>query len=319
MTTPKIVLAFKIDQEHIDRIRAEYADLDLVVSPDPDQLPEVLADADAVVGWGRYDAATLAGAPKLRWIHSFGVGVDGMLTPELIDSDIIVTNNTGVRGPNIAEHLLAMMLGFARGLPELMRYQVKREWHHPDRGVFELGGQTLGVVGLGDIGRNLAWRADALGMRVIGLRRVKTDVPRGVEKIYSPDQLHSFLGEADHVAICLPLTPASRHMFSSAEFAAMKPTAYIYNIGRGPIIDQEALVAALQAGEIAGAGLDVTDPEPLPADSPLWDMPNVQITCHTSGATPYNWERGLEILLDNIGRFQRGEELRNVVDKEAGY
>ena len=319
MPDTKIVLSFNIDEESIQKIRDTYPDIDLTLCTDQDKLPDVIRDADAVVGWGRYDAATLASAPRLRWIHSFGVGVDGLLTPELIDSDITVTNNTGVRGPNIAEHLLAMMLGFARGLPEIIRYQTKREWHHADRGVFELGGQTLGVAGLGDIGQNLAWRADALGMRVIGLRRLKPDSPRGIQTIYQPDRLHDFLAEADHVAVCLPLTPGTRHMFSTAEFQAMKPTAYIYNIGRGPIIDQDALIAALQAGEIAGAGLDVTDPEPLPPESPLWDMTNVQITCHTSGSTPYNWPRGLEILLDNLGRFQRGEELRNVVDKLEGY
>ena len=319
MTSTRIVLSFNIDDESIQQIRESYPDIDLTVCTDEEKLPEALRSADAVIGWGRYDAATLAGAPDLRWIHSFGVGVDGLLTPELIDSEIIVTNNTGVRGPNIAEHLLAMMLGFARGLPEIMRYQTKREWHHADRGVFELGGQTLGIAGLGDIGQNLAWRADALGMRVVGLRRLKTDRPRGVEQIYSPDDLHEFLAQADHVAVCLPLTDGTRHMFSTAEFAAMKPTAYIYNIGRGAIIDQDALIAALQNEEIAGAGLDVTVPEPLPADSPLWDMTNVQITCHTSGSTPFNWPRGLEILMDNLGRFQRGEALRNVVDKLEGY
>lgn len=319
MTTTKIVLSFSIDDEGMQKIRDTYPNIDLTVCTEPEQLPDAVRDADAIVGWGSYDAATLASAPRLRWIHSFGVGVDELLTPELVDSEIVVTNNAGVRGSNISEHILAMMLGFARALPELTRYQVRHEWAPPERGVFELGGQTLGIVGLGDIGRNLAVRAHALGMQVVGLRRIKSELPLNVNRLYPPGELHALLADADHVAICLPLTPATRHMFGAAEFAAMKPTAYIYNIGRGPIIDQDALVAALQAEEIAGAGLDVTDPEPLPPDSPLWDMSNVQITNHTSGHTPYNWSRGLDILLDNLGRFSRGEQLRNVVDKVEGY
>ena len=319
MTSKRIVIAFDMDRDHLEQIRGAYPKIDFTVCTEQAQIPDALADADAVIGWGRYDATTLAGAPKLRWIHTFGAGVDTLLSPELIDGEIVVTNNSGVRGPNIAEHVLAMMLGFARGLPEIMRYQTKREWHDAERGVFELGGQTLGVVGLGDIGQALAWRANALGMKVIGVRRNQSDPPRGVEHVHPLDELHEFLSEADHVAICLPLTSTTRKMFGAVEFAAMKPSAYIYNIGRGAIIDQEALVAALQAEQIAGAGLDVTDPEPLPADSPLWDMTNVQITCHTSGATPYNWERGMEILIDNLDRFDRGEPMRNVVDKDAGY
>lgn len=315
----RIVLSFNIGEENVQKIRDAHPDIDLQVCIEPDQLANDISTADAVVGWGSYDEATLASAPNLRWIHSFGVGVDGLLTPALIDSEITVTNNTGVRGPNIAEHLLAMMLGFARGFPELARMQVRHEWSSPKRPIFELGNQTLGIAGLGDIGRNLAWRANALGMRVLGLRRIGTDLPEGVSQIYTPDRMAEFLGECDHVAVCLPLTPGTRHLFSTEAFSAMKPTAFIYNIGRGPVIDQDALIAALQAGEIAGAGLDVTTPEPLPADSPLWDMENVQITNHTSGSTPFNWPRGLEILIDNIGRFKRGEELRNVVDKVEGY
>lgn len=319
MTATRIVIALDIDPEYVRQITNQFPELDVTVCTDQDQIPDALANAEAVIGWGRYESAILAGSPRLRWIHTFGVGVDRLLTPELIDSDIVLTNNSGVRGPNISEHVLAMMLGFARGLPEIMRYQIRHEWRHADRGVFEIGGQTLGVAGMGDIGCSLARRANALDMRVIGLRRNMADTPPGVERVYLLEDLHEMLAEADHVAICLPLTPATHKLFGAPEFAAMKPSAYIYNIGRGRIIDQDALIQALQSGAIAGAGLDVTVPEPLPADSPLWDMTNVQITCHTSGATRHNWERGFEILTDNLGRFTRGEPLRNVVDKVEGY
>lgn len=318
MTAPKILIAIRINDKHVQTIREAYPDLDLTVCTDEAALPEVLADTDAVIGWGHYDTALLSAAPKLRWVHTFGAGIDRILNPELIEGDVVVTNNAGVRGPNIAEHLLGMMLGFARRIPDYARSQMQHEWNR-DRNVFEIGGQTAAVIGLGDIGQHFAWRANALGMRVIGLRRVRSELPRGVEKVYPPEQLHELLAEADHVIISAPLTPLTHHLFGAAEFAAMKPTAYIYNIGRGRIIDQDALIAALESGEIAGAGLDVTTPEPLPSDSPLWAMPNVLITCHSAGSTPYNWPRGLEIVIDNIDRFQRGEELRNVVDKRAGY
>ena len=314
----KLVVAFALDPRHVARLRETYPDLEVVVCPERDQLPGALPGAQALVGRG-LTPALLAGAPGLRWLQITGAGVENLLFPELVASDVVVTNFSGVHAPNMAEHLVAMMLAFARGLPEIMRHQVRHEWHHAERGVFELGGQTLAVLGLGDIGNALAWRANALGMRVIGLKRRASDPPRGVERVFLPQELPALLAEADHVASCLPLTPRTHHLLGAAAFAAMRSSAYVYNVGRGAVIDQAALIDALQAGRIAGAGLDVTDPEPLPADSPLWDMPNVLITSHTSGGSPRYWERGIEVLLENIGRFRRDEPLLNVVDKREGY
>lgn len=315
----KLVLAFELDQPFVDRIRTTYPDLEVVVCTDRARLPEALRGAQALIGWG-LNADLLRKLPELRWIYFSGAGVDGMLFPELVESDVILTNNSGVHAPHMAEYLLGMMLAFARGLPELMRAQTRHEWRGRDGlTVYELGRQTLGVVGLGDIGQALAWRASALGMRVVGSRRHVGEPPRGVDRLYPPERLHELLAESDHVAITLPLTSETRGLFTAAEFAVMKPTAFIYNIGRGPIIDTEALLEALRGGQIAGAVLDVTDPEPLPADSPLWDMENVVITAHTSGRGPFYWERGIEILIENIGRYMRDEPMLNVVDKRAGY
>ncbi|MDI3340114.1 MAG: D-2-hydroxyacid dehydrogenase [Sphaerobacter sp.] len=313
----RLVLGVELDPTDVARIREAYPDLEVVVCADPAGLPAALAGAQALVAW-QVPPEALAAATALRWVHFPGAGVDSLLTPELRARELVVTNNRGVAAPNIAEHLLAMMLAFARGLPELLRAQVRHEWGRPTRR-FELGGQTLGIVGLGEIGEALATRAAALGMRVVGLRRRSGPAPRGVARVYPPEGLHALLGESDHVAICLPLTPRTRHLFGPAEFRAMRRDAYLYNIGRGAIVDQAALIAALQAGEIAGAGLDVTDPEPLPPDSPLWDMPNVIITAHTAGGTPRYWDRAIEILLENIGRFRRDAPLRNVVDQREGY
>jgi phosphoglycerate dehydrogenase-like enzyme len=183
----------------------------------------------------------------------------------------------------------------------------------------ELSHQTLAIAGLGEVGRELAKRAKGIGMRVIGSRRRLGAGPPGVDRLFGPDDWHEMLAEADHMAICLPLTPRTRHLFGEAEFKAMKSQAYLYNTSRGAIIDQDALIRALTTGEIAGAGLDVTTPEPLPPDSPLWSLPNVLITCHTSGASPYIEERGFDIVVENIRRYLQDRPLLNLVDKGEGY
>jgi phosphoglycerate dehydrogenase-like enzyme len=177
---------------------------------------------------------------------------------------------------------------------------------------------VLCVLGLGDIGGALATRALALGMRVVGVRRGGRAFP-GLAATYTPDRLLEALPQADHVALCLPLTSETRAIVGEREFVAMRPTAYIYNVGRGASIDPDALLRALQSGRIAGAGLDVTSPEPLPDDSPLWDMPNVILTQHVSGDSPYNAHRITTIFADNLRRYLAGEPLQNLVDKARGY
>jgi phosphoglycerate dehydrogenase-like enzyme len=215
-----------------------------------------------------------------------------------------------------------MMLAFARQLPFLVRAQIAGEWRDQAtrERTFELGGQTLVLIGLGRIAQAVAVRASAFGMRIIGVRR-RPDLrkPEQVDEVFPVARLAEALVRADHVVVTLPLTTRTRHFIGAKQLASMKPTAYIYNIGRGPVIDQEALAAALQAGDLAGAGLDVTDPEPLSADSPLWRMDNVLITAHTSGATPHYWDRAIEILESNLDRFVSGKSLINQVDSVEGY
>lgn len=314
----KLVVGYEMPLVFVERLRAEYPDLNVVVCPDRLRLADALLGAQALVG-GRLGPDLLAGASALRWFQLVGTGVDAVLFPELIESEMVVTNFSGIDAHSIPEHLLAMMLTFARDFPRLLHGQVAHRWMHGETQVFELGEQTLGVVGLGSIGQGLAWRAQALGMRVIGLRRHAGERPRCVDEVYGSEELHNLLAQADHVAICLPLTRHTCGLFGAREFQAMKQTAYLYNVGRGLIIDQDALIAALRAGEIAGAGLDVTTPEPLPTDSPLWDMPNVVITGHNSAYSPHYADRGFAILLANIGRYRRGDPLVNVVDKLEGY
>jgi phosphoglycerate dehydrogenase-like enzyme len=319
-TLRTLLVRVPLEERYLARLRDRFPDLDVVVATTDDQFGHRLADADAVVGW-RVTAAEIAAAPRLKWVQTIGAGVEDVIVPELAARGIVLTNNSGVHAPNIAEHLLSLMLAFARRLPHQIRGQVAHEWRDESgrRGLFELGGQTLIVVGLGDIGQALASRANALGMRVIGVRRRGLEATKGVERVVAIGELASGLAEADHVAICLPLTAETRGLFDAAVIEAMKPGAYLYNIGRGPIVITEALIEGLRTGHLGGAGLDVTDPEPLPNDSPLWDLENVIITSHTSGATPRYWDRAIAILESNIARFRAGDPLLNVVDLDAGY
>jgi phosphoglycerate dehydrogenase-like enzyme len=264
----------------------------------------------------------LAAAPNLRWLHAAGAGVENYDLPAIAAHGMVMTNSSGVSAPNMAEHVLGMMIALARRIPRLVRAQAERAWRdietHAE--VRELQGQTVLIVGLGEIGQEIATRAAAFGMRVHGLRRrLDQPPPVGVERIFPVAALHDALSDADHVVVTLPHTSTSKGLFDTAAFAAMKRGAIIYNVGRGPVIDTAGLIAALESGHLGGAGLDVTDPEPLPAESPLWEMENVLITAHTSGATPRYWERQGALIADNIRRIQRGEPPRNMVDLQAGY
>ncbi len=328
----RVVITFPMDTTKLDLLRDDSPDTEFILCTEQQQLPVALADAQALIG-GPLTPELLNGAPQLRWLQSNSAGVDRLLTPELILHDIIVTNYSGAQASNIAEHLMALMFVFARGLAQLIRCQHQGEWttqppnERPrlpqtrfySRYTFDLKDQTLAIAGLGAIGCELAWRAKGVGMRVIGSNRQPGDRPPGVDQIYGPDDWHEMLSQADHIAICLPLTPRTHHLFGLAEFRKMKPNAYLYNTSRGAIIDQSALIQALQDGTLAGAGLDVTTPEPLPAQSPLWYMPNVLITCHTSGASPLIEERGFDIIRENIRRYRQDQPLINLVDKHEGY
>jgi D-2-hydroxyacid dehydrogenase (NADP+) len=317
-TLTKIVATVELEQKHLDQLKDEFPDLEVALCPDRSELGDHLSGAQGIIGRG-LTPEFLQQFPDIIWAHSPGAGVDSFLFPELIDSDITVTNNSGVHDSTIAEHLLGMMFAFTRGFPEMVRNQQKHVWQRPTTPVVELGYQKLAVVGLGDIGYALARRAKALGMQVVGSRRRSLDPMDDVDEIFPPDRLHEMIADADHVAITLPSTPRTQGLFGRAEFETMKDTAIIYNIGRGDIIKQDELIDALNNGVIAGAGLDVTSPEPLNEDSPLWDTPGVFITPHYSGSTPYYWDKGVEVLAENIRRIRNDEPLFNVVDKREGY
>lgn len=331
---PTIILRFALEEPYLTTLRSTFPEVDFPICATPEELAAAIGAADALIGGGALDAALLDAAPRLRWVQLPVAGVDGMDTAPLVARGIMVTTFSGVTAPNIAEHVMMLMFAFARNLRLLLGQQEKHIWRDgagpgdPRQRaasrtlfppVFELEGQTLGVVGLGAIGDALARKAHGVGMRVIATRRRGGETPAHLERLYAPAELDTLLAEADHVALCLPLTAESRGLIGARELGLMRPTAYLYNTGRGKLVDQDALIAALRSGTIAGAGLDVTTPEPLPADSPLWDLPNVLMTAHTSGATPRHWERGLALISENVRRFLAGEPLRNRFDPAAGY
>jgi phosphoglycerate dehydrogenase-like enzyme len=291
---------------------------DVLVAKDESELAKV-AEAECAIGTniGARARKLLDAAPKLRWYHSVGAGVEDLVTvPDFRTRDITLTNNSGSYDIQIAEHAIAFMLAGAKRLHVYRDQQARRDWkeHRQD----EIRGATLVVYGLGSIGAEIARLGAALGMRVIGVRRRVEPAP-GVERIVPPERLAEVAAEADYLAVAAPLTAATRGAISRDVIGGMKKTAWIVNIARGAIVDEAALVDALREGKLGGAGLDAFSAEPLPADHPLWTLENVIISPHSSNSSPRMRERTLELFKENLRRFKSGSELLNRVDLEAGY
>lgn len=290
----------------------------------PPELLEEIRDAEVYCGWGLPREAFRA-AEKLRWVHSGAAGVGGTLYPEMRESDVPLTNSAGAYAEPMAEHAVAMILHFARGLDVAVAGQSRKEWRHADlarrgRPQREIEGRVAGVLGYGATGRAVGRRAAALGMRVWATRRSPSDDPPDeVERMLGADGTAEVLEEADALVLTLPGTPETRGLIGAPELERMKEDAVLVNVGRGELVDEDALAAALRDGEIRGAGLDVFREEPLPPESLLWALENVLITPHVSGQSGRYWDRELELIEENIRRYRAGEPLRNRVDKSRGY
>ncbi len=289
-----------------------------------DGLAAHLPEAEIVV-CGNLSPEQVTAATGLRWISYWSAGMDGKATPRIRERGISLTNASGVHGANIAEHVLCFMLMFTRRMDVHFRSQMAGRWERGlpanKAGADELTGQTLGIVGLGRIGEALAIRARAFGMRVAAVKRDPSsrygDAP--IEVLYGFEGIPRLLAESDHCCIALPYTPQTHQLINAEMLAYCKPGAYFYNIARGRIVDETALIEALNDGRLAGAGLDVFETEPLPPDSPLWKMPNVLITPHTSGITPHYFPRAAALFAENLKRYLRGETLSNLYDPSRGY
>ncbi|HEY7855341.1 MAG TPA: D-2-hydroxyacid dehydrogenase [Terriglobales bacterium] len=287
------------------RLRERFPGLEVV---DDAELPGAFAEADAIVAW-QLPTDWRRRAPRLRWVHCPSAAVHQLLTPELVSSDVVVTNGASVHATTVAEHTLALMLALARDLPRAVEDQRKRRWQ-PSTFLPQLstlaGAQVL-IVGMGNIGRALAPMLGGLGMQVEGLRRSEAD------------QLEVRLPHADYVILALPVTPGTQTRFAAPQFAAMRPGARLVNIGRGQSLDETALLAALDGGRLAGAALDVFTTEPLPDDSPLWRHPRLLLTPHIAAASPHTWIRQADLVAHHLRQFLAGAPLAPQIDKVRGY
>jgi phosphoglycerate dehydrogenase-like enzyme len=318
---PRKVLVWNLEPALVPRLQAAAPGVELLLAKDMAEAVTLAKRADASLGF--CSAELLAAGPDIRWIQSYSAGVERCVAvPAVRERGILLTNMQRVAGPVMAEHVMAFMLAYARGLqfyiPERMAARWTREPPPPTR-MITVQGKTVLVVGLGGIGVEVAKRAHALGMRVIATRASGREGPDFVSYVGLPDELLKLAAEADFVVNTAPLTPATSGMFDARFFAAVKPGAFFVNVGRGQSVVQSELVAALRSGRLGGAGLDVTDPEPLPADSPLWQMQNVIITPHVSAQSDVGDEARFAIGIENLRRYVAGEKMLSVVDVAKGY
>ncbi|MCY0877366.1 MAG: D-2-hydroxyacid dehydrogenase [Firmicutes bacterium] len=280
--------------------------------------PSALRECEVLVTWGsRVTPTLIQRLANLRWIHSVSAGVDTVPFRLLRERHISLSNSRGMHGRPMAEQILGTMIAYSRGLYVFWQNQREQRW---ERGypVDELTGKTLCIVGAGSIGQEVARKARAFDMRVIGVR-TRPEMKPDFDAMYAMDDLNQALAEADFVVVLTPLTPKTHHLIGSPQFASMKPTAILLNYARGPVVDEAALIEALKARRIRGAGLDVFDREPLPPDHPLWTLDGVLITPHTGGWSPHHDEREVALFLANWSAYQRGEPLPNAVDLDRQY
>jgi phosphoglycerate dehydrogenase-like enzyme len=306
-----------------ERLRVEFPQVNVVHLPDYKRLDLEVLDSEIVLAWSLRPEQVVA-ARKLRWIHSPAAAVHQLMFPELVDSDIVLTNAREVHGPVVAEHVMALIFALAKKIPGSVQLQQKHVWGQQILWdelprVREVAGATLGLIGLGSIGRPLVRSAKALGMRVVAVREHPEKGSEGADVVFGPAKIDELFRQADYVVLAAPVTDSTKAIANAERFGLMKSGACLINVGRGPLVDEAALAAALRANQIGGAALDVFPKEPLAADSPLWDLPNLLITPHTAALTDKLWERHYALFSENLRRYLAGQDLLAVVDKRKGY
>jgi phosphoglycerate dehydrogenase-like enzyme len=304
-------------------IRTGWPEMRVVHLPDYTRLSEELPDTDIFIGYS-LRPQQLKDANRLKWIHSTAAGVAQLMYPELRDSGVVVTNPRGIFSVPMAEHAMGLMLALARNFPDSVRQQDRAQWAQQalwdlPQHLTELNGRLLLIVGFGSIGKEVARRARAFDMRVWGVRRAAKEDSPLADKILPVAELAAALPQADFVVIAAPETPETRHLIGAEEIALMKPGARLVNVARGSLLDEVALLQALEGGKLGGAALDVVASEPLPPESPLWKAPNLLITPHTSAISDRLWERETSLLMEQLERWFDGRELVNRVDFSRGY
>ena len=313
-----VLIAHTLTPQNIERIKQVSPDTDVVCVEELPLIEKFLPDATIFVG--ELDPRLLPLARNLKWVHLPWAGLDKILYPEFVKSEIILTSSKGLHKHQMTEHLFAMILTFSRRLMTYSRFQVEKRWDSSPFREFELlHGKTLGTLGVGTIGSEMARAAKAFGMRVVGMKRDPSIPVEHVDVLIGPESLSRLLRESDHIVVVLPLTKETRSLIAKKEFDLMERAPYFYNFARGAIVHEDDLISALREGKIKGAGLDVFEEEPLPPTSPLWEMENVIITPHVAGLIPHYMREALGLFIENLRRYLGGEELLNVVNKARGY
>ena len=311
-----IIVTNSLADRHMKAIKTAMPNSN-VITCDLANAAQHMATADILLTWGAMDIHPLyLMAPKLKWIHALSAGVETLLFPEMKINNTLLTNSRGIHGIPVSEHVFAMMLSFTRGLTVFIRQQGKKIWKRSP--VEEIHDKTIGIVGLGSIGREIAKKAKGMGMQVIASKQTMT-TELFVDKLYTPQQLPELLADADFVVVALPVVEETKNLFTIKEFSLMKPSAYFINISRGAVVNEGDLVTALEQGLIKGAGLDVFEQEPLDETSHLWDMENVIITPHLAALSPNYLDRAIKLFADNLARNLQHKEMLNVSDKDRGY
>jgi phosphoglycerate dehydrogenase-like enzyme len=307
-----------------ERLQNEFPKLEVVQRGAEPATEYDFRDAEILVTWS-LSPGQLSQATKLRWIHSPAAAVHALLIPELVASDIVLTNGSEVHAPAVAEHVITMILALAKELPQAARFQQKHEWGQSQMassqpGVRDFAGATVGLIGAGSIGREVARLASALGMKVIAVRHdISRGTPKHIDRVYGMSDIGKLLGEADYVVLAVPVTPQTIGLMSAERISQMRPDACLINVGRGQLLDEAAFVEAMRSRKIGGAALDVFVEEPLPKESLLWDLERVVITPHTAGVSNHTWERQYAFFSEDLRRYVAGQELLGFVDKRRGY
>ncbi|MHB9078326.1 MAG: D-2-hydroxyacid dehydrogenase [Pirellulaceae bacterium] len=315
----RIVLGYPVQERHIQQIAA-WAPTAEIVAADQSEIPEAVLDADIFCGHAKerpvpWDQVVAQG--RLQWIQSSAAGMDHCLTPSVVNSSILVTSASGLFANQVAEQTLALLLGLLRSLPVFFRAAQRKEFVRRPTG--DLHGTTVGILGFGGNGRRLAELLTHFHTRILATDYDPVDRPAYVEQLLPPDQLFALLPVCDIVILCVPLTDLTRGMIDARALAAMKPGSVLINVARGPVVVESALIAALEAGHLSGAGLDVTEVEPLPPASRLWELPNVIITPHVGAQTRTRYDDATRLFGENLQRFLRGQQMVNLIDKALGF
>ena len=314
----KILLQHRVEGEQLKRLEDIIGnDHTYIMSGSHEEMTEEGKDTDIFFGFCSEEIFPLF--PNIKWIQASSAGMDRHMYPAIRESDVILTNAAGLYATHVADQAFALLLGLARGIHQTVRNQDQHKWGGLGTPMIEIDGFKMGIVGLGGIGMEMVKRAKGFDMHVIAVDAYRTEKPDNVDELMPMDKLKDLMSRVDVVMIACPLTEETHGLINADNLSVMQPSAYFINVARGPIVKEDDLIQILKDGKIAGAGLDVTEVEPLDPNSPLWDFPNVIISPHSAGGSQHRMNRITSFFLDNLERYLNGEELKNIVNKELGF